>query len=174
MARDRDRTKPGRGRALGGGVVAGALGGAVIAIAMIIAALSRQEDLWIPLKAAAAPLLGERALQPGLDPGAVALGALCHLAVSIAWGVLFAALFHGLSRPATVVAGAMWGLIVWFGMYYLVLPLVGLEQMARLAPTGPALLSHVVFGLAVGIGFLPFQHPRPHISGPMTRVPVIY
>jgi hypothetical protein len=168
------QSNPGRKRALGGGVVAGVIGGVVIAVVMLIAALSRHQDIWIGMKGAAAPFLGERAMRPGFDPGAVALGVLCHFAVSIVWGVLFSVFFYGLSRGATVVAGALWGIIVWFSMYYLVLPIVGLEQMANAAPAGMAILSHLLFGLAVGIGFLPFQHPRPHVSGPVAGAPVLY
>jgi hypothetical protein len=155
-------------------VIAGAIGGVAISLLLIVAALARHQDVWIVFKGAAAPFLGERAARPGLDPGAVALGVLCHLAVSIVWGVLFAALFYGLSRGATLVAGALWGLFVWFGMYYVVLPFAGLERMAQQPHPGMTILAHVVFGLAVAIGFLPFQRTRPHLSGPITRVPAPY
>jgi len=167
------RTNPGYGHALGGGVAAGVIGGAVIALAMLVTALVRGADIWIGVKAAAAPFLGERALRPGFDAEAVAFGMACHFAVSIVWGVLFSALFYGMSRGATVVAGALWGLVVWFVMYYVVLPLAGLEQMASQAPAGPSILLHVLFGLAVGIGFLPFQRPRPELPGPITGAPVL-
>jgi hypothetical protein len=171
LAESMTRTNPRPGHVLGGGIVAGIVGGAVIALVMLLATLVKQQDIWPGLKGAAAPFLGERALQPGFDPGAVALGVACHFAVSIVWGILFAALFSGLSRGATIVAGAIWGLIAWFGMSYVVLPLAGLEQMARQAPAGTAILSHLMFGLAVGIGFLPFQRTRPPFAGPLTRLP---
>ena len=166
-----ERTKPRLAYALGGGVVAGIIGGAVIALVMLLATLVKQQDIWLGLKGAAAPFLGERALQPGFDPGAVAVGVACHFAVSIVWGVLFAAVFFGLSRGGTIVAGAIWGLMAWFVMFYVMLPLAGLQQMARQVPAGTAILSHLMFGLAVGIGFLPFQRTRPPFSGPLTRLP---
>ncbi len=152
----------GRAHALGGGVVAGIIGGIVIAIVLVVSALVKGGDLWVPLKGAAAPFLHERAAQPGFDATAVALGAICHFAISIVWGVLFAALFYGLSRGATVAAGVGWGIVVWAVMYYAVLPLAGLADHARATPVPTAILSHVVFGLAVALGFLPFQHPRLH------------
>jgi hypothetical protein len=167
-----DRTNPRPGHALGGGVVAGIVGGAVIALAMLLAALLKQQDIWLGLKGAAVPFLGDRALQPGFDPGAVAVGVASHFAVSIVWGVMFAAIFFGLSRGATIMAGAIWGLIAWFVMSYVVLPLAGLEQMARQTPVGTAILSHLMFGLTVGVGFLPFQRTRPPFSGPLTRLHV--
>jgi hypothetical protein len=133
---------------------------------MLIAAQIKGQDLWPSLKGAAAPFLHERAMQPGFDGPAVVLGVLCHFAVSIGWGVLFAALFYGLSRGATVAAGALWGFVVWLGMFYIVLPLAGLSQMASSEPIAMAIVSHVIFGLAVAVGFLPYQQPRPHTTPP--------
>lgn len=169
-----ERPLQGRYHTLGGGIVAGIIGGAVIAIIMVVAALAAHRDIWIGLKSAAAPFLGDRALRPGFDLGAVALGVISHFAVSIVWGILFAALFSGLSKAATVVAGAVWGIVVWFGMFFIVLPIAGLKQMADAEPVGEAVISHVIFGLAVGIGFLPFQRSRPYASPPITRPPLAY
>lgn len=165
------RIHQGRGRALGGGVVAGVIGGVVIALVMLVAALAKGQDIWPGFKGAAAPFIGERAMQPGFDAGAVVLGVVCHFAVSIVWGVLFAAVFYGLSRGATVAAGVLWGVVVWLGMFYIVLPIAGLPQVARSEPIAMAIISHVIFGLSVAIGFLPFQHPRPHAAPPATHAP---
>jgi hypothetical protein len=147
-----------REHALAGGAVAGVVGGIVLALATLVIGVALGIDVWSMLKGAAAPFFHERALQPGFDAPVVVLGAACHFAVSIIWGVLFGALCYGLSRPATVLAGAGWGLVVWAGMSYVVLPLVGLGAMARATPTGVAIVQHVLFGLAVGLAFLPFQH----------------
>ena len=153
----------GRAHALGGGVVAGIIGGIVIAIRLVASSLMKGGDAWMPLKGAAAPFLHERAAQPGFDATAVVLGAICHFAISIIWGVLFAAVFYGISRGATIAAGLLWGVVVWLVMYYAVLPLAGLADHAHAVPIPQAILSHVVFGLAVALGFLPFQHPRVHV-----------
>ncbi|HEU4728543.1 MAG TPA: DUF6789 family protein [Kofleriaceae bacterium] len=168
---DVEHIRHGRAHALGGGVVAGVIGGIVIALVMLVAAQLKEQDLWPSLKGAAAPFLGERAMQPGFDGRAVALGVVCHFAVSIVWGVLFAAIFYGLSRGATVAAGVLWGIIVWLGMFYLVLPIAGLSRMASGEPITMAILSHVIFGLAVAIGFLPYQHPHAHAAPPTTHAP---
>lgn len=163
------RINQGRNHSLGGGVIAGVIGGAVVATLMLIGALAQGQDIWIGMKGAGAPFLRERAMAPGFDAAAVTLGIICQFAVSIVWGVLFAAIFSGLSRGATVVAGALWGIVVWLGMFYIVLPVLGLSQMAKAEPVSMAIVSHVVFGLAVGIGFLPFQHPRRHAHPPITH-----
>ncbi len=162
-----ERTNQGRGHALGGGIVAGIIGGAVLAIVLLVGAVASGQDIWLGMKGAAAPFLGERAMQPGFDPGAVALGVLAHFAVSIVWGVLFAAVAYGASKAVTVFAGLVWGVVVWFGMYYVVLPIAGLSQMAQETPLGMAILTHLIFGLAVGIGFLPFQRTRQHATPPL-------
>jgi hypothetical protein len=67
-----------------------------------------------------------------------------------------------MSRGATIALGVAWGLVVWLGMYYVVLPLVGLGDMVRATPVGMAVLSHLVFGLGVGLGFAPYQPRVPH------------
>lgn len=41
--------------------------------------------------------------------------------------------------------------------------IVGLADMARQAPVVAGIIYHVVFGLAVGVGFLPFQQ-RKHAA----------
>jgi hypothetical protein len=46
-------------------------------------------------------------------------------------------------------------------MYWLVLPLVGLAAMSESGANGIAVLNHVIFGLALGVGFLPFQVRKP-------------
>jgi hypothetical protein len=153
-------------RSIKGGVVAGIVGGVVIAALLLALALAEGRDPWMVLKGAGAPFLGARAMQPGLDVAAVAVGALCHFAVSIVWGVLFGLVFFGLSKAATLVAGVFWGVVVWLGMYYVVLPLVGLSEVTRTTPIVTAVVTHLAFGLGVALGFLPFQLPRRPLAGP--------
>lgn len=42
-------------------------------------------------------------------------------------------------------------------MFYLVLPIAGLAEMAKSMPIGTVILEHLIFGAAVGAGFTPFQ-----------------
>jgi hypothetical protein len=150
------------GRAIGGGIVAGLIAGAVMCVMLVIAAVEKGGNIWQPLKGAATPFLHERAMQPGLDVPAIAAGLGCHFAIAAIWGALFGVLAYGLSRGLTVVAGAVWGIVVWIGMYYVVLPLAGMGDVPRHVPIAQAIISHVVFGLIVSFGFLPFQRTRPH------------
>ena len=160
------------GRSVSGGLLAGIVGGAVIAGLLLFLAYLKHEDLWRVLKGAGAPFLGSRATRPGFDAEAVLVGVLAHFGVSIIWGILFGVIFYGLSKGATLVAGLFWGIVVWLGMYYVVLPLLGLGQITRHAPIANAIFTHVVFGLAVAAGFLPFQVPRrPYLPTASTFVP---
>ena len=163
--------KIGRGHALGGGVVAGIIGGVILSLVMLVGALTKHQDIWMGMKGASAPFLHARAMQPGFDAAAVGLGVAVHFAIAIIWGVLFAAIFYGLSSSGTIAAGVLWGGVVWLTMFYLVLPLAGLSQVAHGEPVSAAIVTHVIFGLGVALGFLPFQHVRPH-APPIAGAPI--
>ncbi|MDI1450846.1 hypothetical protein [Polyangium sp. 6x1] len=147
--------------ALSGGVIAGIFGGIVVSLYGLLSTVAHGGDPWVTFKGASAPFLHDRAFAPGFDAGAVVLGILLHFAVSITWGALFGLLVFGANVFRTLVFGAAYGVIVWFVMYRAVLPAVGLGDVALSAPVGPAILEHVVFGLALAIGFLPFQKRAP-------------
>jgi hypothetical protein len=149
---DRDR--------LAGGAVAGLFGGLVFS-SLMVAAHSGAER-WYGLKLPAYPLLGERALRLGPDPVATAIGVASHLVVACTWGVLFAALVPRVSRVATVALGALWGLAAWLVMFLVVLPALARPLAEGGGSTG-TMVSHLLFGLAVGVGFLPFQ--RAELGG---------
>ncbi len=169
--RSSDASGDRRGHALGGGALAGLIAGVLMEAWMVAMAASQHRDAWMVLKGAATPFLHERAAQPGFDAGAVALGVLCHLAISIIWGALFGLVFFGIPKGATIVAGLVYGIVVWLVMYYIVLPAVGLGRVSSSSPVGPAVLSHMGFGLVIALAFLPFQRTRPRATPPVTRAP---
>jgi hypothetical protein len=150
-------------RSVVGGVAAGLAAAALLTAMMTIMSLARGADIWFGMKGAAAPILGERAMQPGFDFFAVWLGLMCHFAVSVAWAVPFAMLFSHLGRLATIAAGAAWGIVVWLGMFYVVLPWVGLGEMRHGAPLSRAILYHLFFGISVAIAYLAFQREERRI-----------
>src|SRR5262245_38087588 len=147
-----------------GGVVAGIVGGIVIALWTTSVGAALGEDLWVATKTAAYPILGLRVQLPGFDGTAVVLGVVCHFAVSLVWGVLFALVALGLSRPATIWAGALWGLLVWIGTAYVVLPLTAVGIITHTTPIARAIGEYLVFGLAVGATFAPYQHPQTTLA----------
>ncbi len=159
-----------RSRALKGGVVAGLVGGVAVAAYLALQALLQGGPLAAVFKGAALPFFSpERVGSAAWDPAPLALGLLSHFGVSIVWGVLFGLLFYGLSRAGTLVAGLFWGLVVWIGMFYVVLPLVGGYGVTQATPVWSAALMHLVFGLFTALGFLPFQRKVPRRAQPLSR-----
>lgn len=148
-------------RVSGGGIAAGLIAGLFLVLLLLVSMAAKGQNLWPAFKGASAPFFHARAMQPGFDAGPVLVGAICHFVISAGWGLLFAIIAYGLSRWATIVAGALWGIVVWLGMYYVLMPLVGLGAMARGVPVAVAILQHMLFGLVVGVAFLPFQHRVP-------------
>lgn len=152
------KSKSERSHVLKGGAIAGVVGGLAIALIAILGNLAQGRGFWLGLKGASAVFLGPaRASAPGFDPSAVLLGVVIHFGVAMFWGMLFALVVYGASRATTIAAGIGWGFVVWVGMYYVALPLVGLAQMARAVPVGAAIVEHVIFGVATALGFLPYQ-----------------
>lgn len=145
------------GEAIAGGLVAGLIGGVVLSVLLLMSTLVQEANVWMALKGPGTPFLGERAGAPGFDVLAIFVGQAVHFAISAAWGILFGVIAYGWSRPMTVIAGLPYGIVVWLGMYYVALPIVGMAEMARATPVGMAVFLHLIFGLMVGVGFLPFQ-----------------
>jgi hypothetical protein len=154
--------RPGvRRRTIAGGAIAGLVGGMASFVWNGLAHL-RQDLSWPAFRFEGLPFFDpQKIMSRGFDFWPVLIGTLTHLAISAAWGVLFALMFRGLSRGLTVLAGLFWGLVVWVCMFYVVLPFAGLPQVVRSMPVGAAIMSHLFFGLFVGLGFLPFQRRRP-------------
>jgi hypothetical protein len=151
-------------QAVHGGAVAGIVGGVVLQLYFLLAAEVQRTDVWRAVKGPSAAFFGHRAAQSGFDALAVLVGIATHFAVASVWGILFGVVAFGLSRSATLIAGVGWGFTVWIGMFHVILPLVGLQNVASGTPIGLALLEHVIFGLSVAIGFFPYQREIPTAS----------
>jgi aconitate hydratase len=66
--------------------LAGLIGVVVISVFMLIASLVTGQDIWPGMKMAGTPFLGERAMQPGFDLGAVAVPRLPERAAEVDGG----------------------------------------------------------------------------------------
>jgi hypothetical protein len=159
--------------AMGGGALAGLAAGVLLSVLLAVMATMKGMDVWaMTFKGAAAPFYGTATTsQPGFDAGPVLVGAAAHLAISVIWGVMFALLAYGMTRPMTMAFSALWGLVVWVGMFYVVLPIAGLGEMARNAPVASGIMTHLFFGLALGATYLPMQHPRARTAAPRFHPP---
>ena len=155
-------------RCVAGGVAAGVAAGLALLVLVIAQAGINGGSPWPVLKFASLPWFGTRVLETGFDALPVLVGLIVHFAVSIGWGVAFAVLVYGLSHWATLAASLGWGILAWLVMNGVVLPVLGWGALARSAPIGLAFLFHLIFGLAMGVVFLPFQRPKtvvlPHYA----------
>lgn len=159
--RDLKPTRMNARDAIGGGISAGLVAGLVLWIVLMVLTAAQGGTVWSVMKGAAAPFIGTEAGSPQFAWGPVLLGTLVHFAISAAWGAFFGVLAYGLTRGATVLAGIGWGLVVWLVMYYVVLPLAGLGAVVASSPVMMAILTHLIFGLALGLAFLPYQRRVP-------------
>jgi hypothetical protein len=154
-----------------GGLVAGLVSGAVFALITLGVHVARGQNGWVALKVAAYPFLGDRVMRSGFALGPVALGLLVHFLVSIVWGLLFALVAYRLSRPLTVLLGALWGVVVWLVMFVVVVPLAA-HDLAEGGGSFGNLIFHVMFGTMVGLAFLPFQRPDAESPSGRKAVPI--
>jgi len=141
-------------RALTRGAMAGIAAGVVLTLMMTLMSATGGKDIWYGMKGAAAPFFGDRAMQPGFDVLPVVIGLVSHFAISAGWGALFGVLVEGWNRSLIMIAGGLWGLVVWIGMYYVVLPIVGLSSMQNDAPVGRAIAFHLIFSVAMTAAYL--------------------
>ena len=162
-----------RKRAAIGGIVAGLVAGVVMALFVLVMNVLARQDIWVGMKVAGTPFLGEAATQPGFDLIPVVVGVATHLGIAAIWGLGFGMLFYGLSKIATVLLGALWGVVVWFGMLYVVLPAFGLGELARTMPLAIAVGEHVLFGVALAIAFLPLRGARREVRVVRTEEAVV-
>jgi hypothetical protein len=154
-----DRAQETEIRASRGGLAAGTAAGAALLCLMLLRTYNAHQDLWRQLKLAGMPFLGARALESGFALGPVAIGVACHFGIALIWGLNFALLADGLSKTATLLAGALIGVACWLTMFHAVLPLFGLGHLAHLMPGRLAAFEHLIFGVYLGLGYLPFQRP---------------
>ncbi len=150
-----------------GGFVAGLTGG----LAMLLFDVFVNGDPSLVMKAASIPLLQARAVTPGFDLLAIVLGLLIHFGIAVFWGIAFGTRAIGIAKIPTAVAGPIWGVFVWAMMMYVVLPMADLVDVTRSMPVTTAILRHVVFGLALGLGFLPYQVTLDQPSWRTIQVP---
>jgi hypothetical protein len=140
------------------GAFAGVVAGVLLTLFMTVMSAASGQDIWYGMKGAAAPFLGESAMRPGFDLLAVIVGLVSHLAISAIWGILFAILFFATPRTVQIVGGVLWGIVVWIGMYYVVLPIVGLSSMQNDAPVARAIVFHLIFSILMTAAYFVYPH----------------
>jgi len=138
------------------GAAAGSIAGAGLAIFEMVAAQQAGDGLLWPFRMAASVVLGGGAFEMSA-PVALLAGVLVHGLLSVAFGVVAAALYewsewshrHRASQALACLAGAGFGAAIWCVNF----PMIGqsfLPWMWRL-PAGVQLASHLFFGVVLGL-----------------------
>ena len=163
------------GHLIGVGAIGSLAGGLGMAMWQMIYSASRGDGFWTPLnvcmasfvyRADARMMVGDMMMHPGMSMNEpvqashLAVGAALHLAFSAVVGIAFALVLLELSRAGLgrvlgsytgyVVASILGGAILYFVMWYLVLPWAN-TQFKELALRGPFFVAHLVYGLAFGL-----------------------
>lgn len=150
-----------------GGAIAGLAGGVAMAVVAALLSASMGQDIWHEPKRIAAIIYGPAALaSSGFAPGPVLLGTLLHLLVSALLGAIFGIVtrrgLHLTSDFGTpVMAGLVYGLLIWMAAYFVVLPQL---NPALLEVYQPAfIIQHVAYGVVLGLVYM-WLRPEPYHS----------
>lgn len=131
------------------GATSGLLGGAVMALFLMLAAGIAGTQWLQPLAAIGTTLVGAEAA------GAAAWGAVLHALTSVALGLVFAAIFpRDLPPVSAAVVGAGYAFFAMGIMASLVVPLVNPSFATAAQPAGGAwVVAHALFGAALGLSW---------------------
>jgi hypothetical protein len=147
-------------RRLREGALAGLAGGAVGAVWALVVSPILGTDPLVETRLAAVPLLGDGATQPDHATLAFLVGGASHLAVSAAWGVVFALACRARSPAGLLAAAVPFGVAVWLVMHHVLLPALGVAWIVAGFSPARAVAEHVVYGVGVALGLLVQRRSR--------------
>jgi hypothetical protein len=137
-----------------GGAVAGIGGGIAMAFVGFLLALARGDDIWFaPKQIAAAFVATPASNQPGFVFWPVVAGSLAHLVISIVLGAIFGIVTRRfLKLPMNfgipVVAGLIYGLIIWLIAYFVFFPIMNPTLLQTYAPD--FIIQNMTYGVVLG------------------------
>lgn len=130
------------------GIVAGLLGGILMALWLMLAAAAAGDGLLRPLRLIGATFTGERGLQGGQ---AAIAGGLLHLVVAMAWGIAFAIVVRGVSSPGRMLGAAVaFAVGVFVVMHLLVAPVLNPLLIRGVSPLR-WFVAHLVYGIGLAV-----------------------
>ena len=132
------------------GVVTGLVAGATMALWLVVYASFTDLGALTPLKLVGATFYGASALEPGWGP--VFWGLVIHMAVSVAFAILYGAIVHRDTEPIKAVAGGIFfAFVMWLVFTFAVMPVVDPFMRAQIAsmPLG-WFGAHLPYGAVLG------------------------
>ena len=148
-----------------GGALAGLAGGVAMAVVAALLSASMGLDIWHEVKRISAIVYGPAAFAgSGFELEPVLIGTLIHLLVSALLGAIFGIVtrrwLHLTSDFGTpVLAGLIYGLMVWLAAYFVVLPLLNPALLEVYAPA--FIIQHAVYGIVMGLVYM-WLRPQPY------------
>lgn len=134
------------GKAAAWGLVAGIV---MALVTMMITALMGM-GLWALPAMIAALLLGSPATM-GVTAGVIMIGLVIHMVLSMMFGVVYAAIVNFFSHEF-LLTGTLFGLLLWIVNFYVIgLFVPGARMMAQNEPIWLAIMSHLIFGVTLGL-----------------------
>src|SRR6266508_1466679 len=148
--------KPDWKAAIWAGIVAGA---AFLVLEMVLVATIGGDSPWAPPRMMAAIVLGKGVLPPPatFDFGIFAAAMVVHFVLSIALGFVFAWIASRMSLGAALIAGGIFGIVVYVVNFYGFTAVFPWFAMAR---NWISILSHVVFGVVLAYTYKALERPQ--------------
>ena len=141
---------------VGPGVLAGLLAATVMGVILMTGSAMLGRGFWGPLQLIGATLLRDRWSEMPVLAGFV--GVVLHLAVGVAWGVVFTALTRRIEgRSNLAMLGILFSAFVFLVMTYGVAPWASPWFFASYH-VGRYFIVHLVFGLVLGLSLPSAEH----------------
>jgi len=140
------------------GAIAGIIGGAAMAIVGAVLAFAMNTSIWLTPERIAAFVLGPgAAATPEFDAVPVLVGTLIHFILSAIFGIIFALLVSRGLRVTTeygapVVAGLVYGGLIWLVAYFIILPILNPLLLEVYAPS--FIMQNLVYGTVLGLAYM--------------------
>jgi hypothetical protein len=173
------------GRALVIGAIAGVVAAIVMAIYAMLASYTKDTGFFTPLYHIASLWASQDTMMVSMQDAMAeenfrfefdiaALGAVIHMVTGAIYGAIFglAVARLPLSRALLVLAGIVWGALVFVFSSFIGLPVAAalfdsgdqITDMAEMAGWGTFVIEHLIYGLVLGALLAMSRHPTPAAS----------
>ena len=147
-----------------GGAIAGLGGGLAMMFVAALLSASLGEDIWQEARQIAEPFYGPAALAPAGLSSAVVVGTIVHFLASAAFGAIFGVGSRRILRLPSdygvqVLAGLIYGLLIWVLAYFIVLPILNPSLLGTYAPS--FIIQHLAYGVVTGLLYSQLR-PAPY------------
>lgn len=126
---------------------------------MLLVALFTPDSAWTPVRMIGAIVLGREALPPPatFHLGIVTTALVTHLALSFVFTLILSLIVHRLDRATAMLAGGVFGLVLYFVNFYGFTAIFPWFAQAR---NWVSVVSHLAFGLVAAYTYVRLEKPE--------------